>query len=374
MKVRMLDPIQGNAKFQRELEEAAIRVLRSGKYILDEEVKVFEEACAKYLGVKYAIGMSSGTDALIAALLALRIEPGDEIICPSFTFFATAGAIARIGAIPVFVDIRPDCFTIDYELIEKAITCKTKAIIPVHLFGQPADMNSINNIAQQYELSVIEDACQAFGAALDGRKVGSLGQIGCFSFFPSKNLGGFGDGGLAVTNNDMIAHNLRMARNHGMGSELYHHEFIGGNFRLDAIQAALLNIKLKYLDEIAAHRGLHAAFYDATLNNTKLILPQRIRGEHVWNQYTVRLRDGNRNQVKEALAIAGVSSAVYYPKPLHCMHCFNKNFSSDRPSLFETQLAAQEVLSLPIAAELDTAQLSYVVKCLKDLENKSYAS
>jgi dTDP-4-amino-4,6-dideoxygalactose transaminase len=369
MKVPILDPARCNAQFMGELEEAAIRVLRSGKYILGEEVEAFEKACAEYLGCKYAIAVSSGTDALVLSLMTLGIGPGDEVICPSFTFFATAGAISRVGAKPVFVDILPECFTCDPEDIRRKITDKTKAIIPVHLFGQSADMEVIVDIANEHKLHIIEDAAQAigceYGGYFRGSLVGNVG-LGCFSFFPSKNLGGFGDGGLVTTNDDAVAQELKIMRVHG-GKEVYKHSRIGGNFRLDALQCSLLNVKLKYLPDMESMRECNAEFYQDNLRKLRdyIVVPKVVRGYHVWNQFTIRVKNGRRDELKNYLQSKGVSTGVYYPLPLHKQVCF-VDIVPEGLSLPETELASQEVLSLPIASELRTDEIMYVIDSIKE--------
>lgn len=376
MKVPLLDPTRGNAPLLEELQAAAERVIKSGRYILGPEVEAFEEACAEYLGCKYAIGVSSGTDALLASLMAFGIGPGDEVICPSFTFFATAGSIARTGAIPVFTDINPWSFTMCAQDILYRITPRTKAIIPVHLFGQSADMDVIVRLANAYGFAIIEDAAQAIGCEYREKKVGTFG-IGCFSFFPSKNLGGFGDGGLITTDDSSLADELRSIRNHG-AKAAYVHDTVGGNFRIDALQCALLNVKLPYTDKYADKRREHAQTYYDKLNGLTLYeLPLPTFGKHVYNQYTIRVYNGQRDAVKDFLQSKGVMSAIYYPIPLHKQQCFLKqglpliHMSNPDPKLFcgapdlpFTDAAAKEVLSIPVASELSTEEIEYVAQCL----------
>ena len=318
----MLNPVLGNSKIIKEIELASIEVIRGGRYILGDQVKEFEKSCAEHLGCKYAIGVSSGTDALLLSLMAMGIGPGDEIICPSFTFFATAGSIARVGAKPIFVDILPDCFTIDPESIKKSITKKTKAIIPVHLYGQCADMLNIKKIAENYNLKIIEDAAQAIGACFNVRMAGTWGDVGCFSFFPSKNLGGFGDSGLITTNDDELNYKIRCLRVHG-GEQQYYHKYIGGNFRIDTIQAAMLNIKLKYLKEFEDARKFNAQFYQENLKDIFWCkMPQEVRGKHTWNQFTICIKNDLRDEFKKYLESQEIASAIYYPLPLHKQECF----------------------------------------------------
>lgn len=369
MTIQMIDPVKANEAFLKDLEDAACEVIRSGKYILGKPVEIFEEQISKYLNVKHAIAVSSGTDALLMALMVYNIGPGDEVICPSFTFFATAGSIARVGAKPVFVDIRNDCFTLNVEEVRKAISSKTKAIMPVHLFGQSADMQAIMELAKEHNLIVIEDACQAIGAELNNEKVGVIGNVGCFSFFPTKNLGGIGDSGLIVTNHDDIADKLKACRVHG-SKVRYYHDFIGGNFRIDTIQAAFLSVKLKYLPDQEADRAYNAiTYYDYFLNNyvdpLLLSLPQQVRGKHVYNQYTVRVHHGHRDRLMNYLTSKNIFTAIYYPLPLHKQKCFNEN-NSRHLSMTETDLAAEEVLSLPISSEVSRPSIIEVASTIKE--------
>lgn len=366
--VPMLNPIKGNEEFQQDLEDAALRVLRSGQYILGSEVEKFEQECAEYLGVKYAIGVSSGTDALLATLMALDVGPGDEVICPAFTFFATAGSIARLGATPVFVDVCSADFNVTTTDIEMAITPRTRAILPVHLFGQTADMDEINKIAACYNLPVVEDACQAVGAkTMKGEFAGSLGTAGCFSFFPSKNLGGFGDGGLITTNDLDLRDRILRLRNHG-GRDRYIHEEVGGNFRLDALQAALLSVKLKHLDTMLIHRKLNALRYKKELENVvnttpfRLRLPKNTTTGHSWNQYTVIIDDTEqRTRLAMYLAKKGIGFGTYYPRPLHKQTCFKSTCH-----LPVTDWLAPRVLSLPIAAEVTPQEISLVCEVIEE--------
>jgi len=360
MKVPLLNPSLSNAPYIEELIKGTSEVLRGGQYILGETVSSFEESFARYFNVAYAVGVSSGTDALIASLLALEIGPGDEVICPSFTFFATAGAIHRVGAIPVFVDIQKDCFTIDPKKVESAITSRTKAIIPVHLFGQSANLFVLKSIAQQYNLYLIEDCAQAIGCVVDSQKVGTIGDVGCFSFFPSKNLGGFGDAGLVITNNPIISEKLYSIRNHGM-KEQYKHDRVGGNFRIDALQAKLLEIKLKYLEEAELRRLEHAELYFQLIKNPLISLPTVVRGISVWNQFTLRV-PSYRNQLQRFLSENNISSAVYYPIPLHKQSCFS--YLKDK-FLIETERTCLECLSIPIAPELTEEQIQFVAEVIE---------
>jgi dTDP-4-amino-4,6-dideoxygalactose transaminase len=364
MKIPMLDPLKGNASYQQEIEEAALRVIRSGKYIMGLEVEDFEASCRDLLNTTHAIAVSSGTDALLLSMMALGIGPGDEVVCPSFTFFATAGSIARLGAKPVFVDIRSDCFTLDAEKVKEAITDKTKAIIPVHLFGQMADMAELTRVADRHGIPIIEDACQAIGAKYNEIEAGTWGRAGCFSFFPSKNLGGFGDAGLVVTDDDELADKIRMLRIHGSKKQ-YEHLAIGGNFRIDAIQAAMLNVKIKHLSETQGKRIYHGRYYSYTFNHPSYMrefwAPVEVRGVHTFNQYTLRVLHGRRDELQKYLTNAGISSAIYYPTPLHKQPCFAY---LNTPELPQTEILSKQCLSIPVAAELTEAQIMDVVDTL----------
>ncbi len=326
-----------------ELMAAITRVLRSGQFILGPEVEAFEREVAEYLGVKHAIGLNSGTDALVIGLRALGIGPGDEVITTPFTFFATAEAISLAGATPVFVDIDPRTFNINPELIPPAITPRTKAILPVHLYGRPAEMDALLAIAEEHGLKVLEDCAQAFGATYRGKKVGTWGHAGAFSFFPSKNLGAYGDGGLLATNDDEVAELARMLRAHGSRRK-YYNETVGYNSRLDALQAAILRVKLPHVDRWNAERRKVAERYNQLLAGTPgLVLPEVSEG-HVFHQYTVRVLEGQRDRVKQALAEAGIGTMVYYPVPLHRLPVYGYS-----EGVFpEAERAATEVLSLPM--------------------------
>lgn len=359
----MLDVRRQNAPLEPELRAAAARVLSSGIYILGPEVDSFENAAADAAGARYAVGMSSGTDALLAALLACGIGPGDEVIVPSFTFFATAGSVARAGARPVFADSLPDSFNIDPASVEALITPRTRALIPVHLFGQPADLDALLPLARRHGLAVIEDAAQAFGAEHAGRKIGALGDCGIVSFYPSKNLGGFGEAGLLLTNDPRLAERARLVRNHGAERQ-YFHSVIGGNFRLDALQAALLAVKLPRLPEYTAARRRHAARYDALLADLagRLTVPAVLPGRaHIMNQYTVRV-PGRRDALRECLAARGVGSAIYYPLPLHRQECFRP--FGPFPALPVADSLAAEVLSLPVFPEMTDAEQDAVAAAI----------
>jgi dTDP-4-amino-4,6-dideoxygalactose transaminase len=349
--------------------------LSSGRYIGGAVVSEFEKQFASYVSVSECVACNSGTDALYLALRSLNIGRGDEVITTSFSFFATAEVITRTGATPVFVDIDPQTFNIDVDRIESAITSKTKAIIPVHLFGQPTDMNAVMAIARSYNLFVIEDCAQATGARWQGKPVGSIGHIGCFSFFPTKNLGACGDGGAITTNDRAIAASIRTLKEHGM-SDRYRHDAIGLNSRLDTIQAAILQVKLRYLDRWNQQRTEIAAIYDRLLSPLPGIeLPQTLaNSRHVWNQYTIRIKDKGedsqpyRDIVRAKLQQMGIISMVYYPIPLHLQPVY-KDLGYQTGQLPAVEQASREVLSLPMFPDLSFEEQQQVVYSLKDCLN-----
>ncbi len=339
-------------------------VFKSKQFIMGPKVVELEEKIAAYCQSKYAIGVSSGTDALVLALMALGIKQGDEVITTPFTFFSTAGSISRLGAKPVFVDIDPVTFNIDTSLIEAKITDNTKAIIPVHLFGQMADMDPIMAIAKKYNLAVVEDGAQAIGSEYKGKRAGSVGDLGCFSFFPSKNLGACGDGGIVTTNDEELAEKCRVMRVHGSKPK-YHHHVVGGNFRLDPLQAAILLVKLPYLEGQHEGRIKNAQFYNEQLNSN-FITP--VIGDDlgnnsrmIYNQYTFRVQ--NRTELQAYLKDFTIGNMVYYPVPLHLQKCFEDLGYKDGDCP-ESEKAAKEVLSIPIYPELTNEQLHYVVDVL----------
>jgi dTDP-4-amino-4,6-dideoxygalactose transaminase len=341
-------------------------------FVLGPRVVAFENAIAQYTGVRHAISCASGSDALLLSLMAVGVQTGDEVITVPFTFFATAGAISRLGAKPVFVDIERDTFNLDPSQLERAMTSRTKAIIPVHLFGQCADMTSINRLANVTRIPVIEDACQAIGAAQSGARAGALGATGCFSFFPSKNLGGFGDGGMITTNDQALADSLSMLRVHGSRVR-YLHEAVGINSRLDALQAAILHIKLKYLDQWAEGRRRNAAQYEQLFTQAGLIgrvtLPVTHKENfHVYNQYTIRAP--KRDDLRAYLKDKGVGTEIYYPLPMHLQNCY-KNLGHHKGSFPISEQAAEEVLSLPVFAELSEEHLAYVVDTIAEFYRRS---
>lgn len=365
--VPLLDVNRGNAEQREEILAAVTRVIDSGRFLFGPDVAELEKSVAALCGVEHAIACASGSDAILLALMALDVGEGDEVIVPSFTFFATASAVWRLGARPVFVDIDPQTFNLDPQRIEDAITPLTRAIIPVHLFGQCADMDAINQIAAEHGLHVIEDAAQAIAAKFNGKPAGSLSAVGCLSFYPTKNLGGFGDGGMLTTHDAALAERLRLFAAHGM-SPRYYHQVVGLNSRLDTIQAAVLRVKLPQLDAWTAARAANAGHYYEQLAGPaeagSLVLPEcDPRCEHVWNQFTVRVPGGRRDTVKAQLAAAGVGSEIYYPVPLHLQKCF-QTLGYGPGSLPETERAAREVLSLPIFPELTAAELSTVTNRL----------
>lgn len=347
-----------------EIEPVIKEVVESQYFILGPKVKELEEKIAAYSDTKYGIGVSSGTDALLIALMAVDISEGDEVITTPYSFFATAGVIARLGAKPVFVDIEPDYFNIDPTKIETAITDKTKAIIPVHLYGQMANMNPIIDIAKKHNLCVIEDAAQAIGSKYkDGRKAGSIGNMGCFSFFPSKNLGGFGDAGMVVTNDSKLAEKLIQLRVHGSAPK-YYHKIIGGNFRIDALQAAVLSIKLDYLDQWTNKRQQNAETYNTLFMNsnlsTNVILPKINKDyHHIFNQYILRIP--KRDVLLDFLHSNNIGCEIYYPLSLSGQECFSYlgHQVGDFP---EAEKASNETIAIPIYPELTLEQQEYVVK------------
>ena len=363
MKVSMLDLKGQYLPLRAEIRQAMDELCDAQAFVLGPAAERFERSVAAYCGTKHALGVSSGTDALLCALMALDIKPGDEVICPAFTFFATAGVVARVGATPVFADIDPGTFNLDPASFEQRITPRTKAVIPVHLFGQCADMEAINAIAGKHGITVVEDAAQAMGAKQNGRPACSMGFAGCLSFYPTKNLGAFGDAGAICTDDTAFFEKCELMRVHGSGHRnTYYHKFVGGMFRIDALQAAVLDIKLKYLDGWHEGRRRNAAIYDRMLAGTKVKTPPILRGNwSIYNQYVVRVP--NRDAVKQKLADRGIGSAIYYPVPLHLQECFA--YLGHRPGDFpESERACREVLALPVYPELTEEQVGYVAHCL----------
>jgi dTDP-4-amino-4,6-dideoxygalactose transaminase len=342
-----------------EIDSALLQALGETRFILGPNVQAFEEESASYLGVKHAITCASGTDALHLALLAAGIGEGDEVITTAFTFIATAEAIRYVGATPVFVDIQPDSLNIDPDKIKSAITDKTSAIIPVHIFGQPADMNEIMQIARDHDLKVIEDSAQSFGSRYQGQMTGSIGELGAYSFFPSKNLGCYGDGGMVTTNSDEFAQALKIYRNHG-SSKQYHHDVIGYNSRLDELQAVILRIKLKHIDEYNRNRRRVAETYNELLKDSPITTPiiQKDR-DHIFHQYTV-LAD-NRDAIKNHVLSQQIASAVYYPVPLHLQKAFS---DSPQVTLPVTEDVSHHCVSFPVFPEMTEEQIQAVCKTI----------
>jgi len=388
MKVPLLDLKAQYKTIQKEAEAALLRVAESQYFILGKEVETLENTIKDYIGTKYAIGVSSGTDALLIALMSINIEPGDEVILPTYSFFATAGVVARLKAIPVFTDISPITMNIDPEDIERKITAKTKAIIPVHLYGQSAEMDKIMEIAEKHNLKVIEDGAQAIGAQYkDGRKVGAIGDIGCFSFFPSKNLGCFGDGGIVTTNDDDLGNRLKIMRVHG-GKPKYYHKIIGGNFRLDEIQAAVLNVKFPHLDNWSAKRRENAKLYTKLFlekklaeeegkteidEKNKVLLPKAIyensgqKNYHIFNQYIIRVN--KRDELKKYLQDNEIGCEIYYPVPFHKQECF-AYLNLDKSQYPISDFAADNSLALPIYPELTKEQITFIVDKISEFISK----
>jgi dTDP-4-amino-4,6-dideoxygalactose transaminase len=373
MKVPLLDLKAQYAIIKDDIRRAVDEVMESQYFILGPKVEELEKRVASYSETKYAVGVSSGTDALLAALMAAHVGPGDEVITSPFTFFSTAGVIARLGARPVFVDIDPVTYNIDPGKIEAAVTPRTKALIPVHLFGQCADMDPIMESAGNHNLVVIEDAAQSIGAEYKGRKAGSVGHIGTFSFFPSKNLGGFGDGGMIVTQDETLHEMLHILRVHGSKPK-YFHKVVGGNFRLDALQAAVLLVKLGHLDAWSQKRRENAGFYDRTFAASGLVESGHLtrpvsvykesgdRNHHIYNQYTIRTGNpAHRDPLRAFLGENGIGTEIYYPLPLHIQECF-RDLGYKAGDFPATEAAAACVLSLPIYPELTEGQQNYVVE------------
>ena len=389
MKVPLLDLKAQYNKIKKELDDALIEVAESQYFILGPEVEKMESAMNDYIGCKASIGVSSGTDALLVSLMALDIQPGDEVIMPAYSFFATAGVVSRLNAKPVFCDVDPVTFNIDPDKIEELITDKTKAITPVHLYGQCAEMDKIMEIAEKHNLAVIEDAAQAIGSQYkDGRDAGTIGDLGCFSFFPSKNLGCFGDGGLVSAMDVDLAEKVRILRVHG-GKPKYYHRIIGGNFRIDAIQAAVINVKLPYLNDWSAERQNNANFYTKLFiekglaetegvtdfsDKSKVLLPKPVYKEfdlpryHIYNQYVIRVE--NRDGLREHLNHKEIGTEIYYPVPFHMQDCF-AYLGYKEGDFPVSEFCANTSIALPIYPELTEEQISYTVDSIKEFIFKS---
>jgi len=363
MQVPLLDLKAQYAAIKDEIKAAIDEVLESQYFILGPKVQQFEEEIAKYCDVQHAVGVASGSDALLLALMTIEVGNGDEVITTPYTFFATAGSISRLGAKPVFVDIDPKTYNINPELIAEKITAKTKAIIPVHLYGQCADMDAILEIGNKYNLCIIEDAAQAIGAEYKGRKAGSMGYLGCLSFFPSKNLGGYGDGGMVIANNAELAETIRVLRVHGAKPK-YYHSLIGLNSRLDAFQAAVLSVKLKYLDGWSKVRCRNAENYNQLFSDTNLVTPYvEPYNYHIYNQYIIRV--SIRDELQELLKERNIGTAIYYPVSLHLQECY-ADLGYREGDFPESEKAAQETLALPIYSELTKEQQIVVVDTIKE--------
>jgi len=367
--VPLFDISRQHQELDGEIRTAIERVCRSGRFILGPDCTDLEARIAAYTGAKHAIACASGSDALLLALMALDVGLGDEVLLPSYTFFATASAVTRLGGVPVFVDIDPDTCNLDPAQLAAKITPRTKAILPVHLYGQCAEMQPIAEIALRHGLPVVEDACQAIGACYHGRAAGTLADIGCFSFYPTKNLGAYGDGGMLTTNDDILADKLRLLRAHGMQPR-YYHQVIGINSRLDSIQAAILNVKLTHLDRWTAARQERAARYDAWFAAAGLGEPlglpvERPDRRHVWNQYVVRVGDGRRDALRKHLGDRKIGTEIYYPVPLHRQEGF-QYLGYGEGSLVETERAAAETLALPIFPELTADEQRTVVDAITE--------
>ena len=367
MSVPLLDLTRQPAAITEGLRAAFERVLASGHFIMGPEIEALERECAAYLGARHALAVSSGTDAILLALMALGIGPGDEVICPSYTFFATAGCVWRVGAKPVFVDSLPESYNLDPAAVEAKITAKTKAILPVHLFGQPAELGAILAVAAKHGIPVIEDAAQSIGAKYQDRATGTFGAIGCFSFFPTKNLGALGDGGLVTTEDDALAEAMRTLRVHGSKVK-YHHETVGANFRLDALQAAFLRVKLPHLE--AAHAARYTerflasglAAFPEKGKAAPLLLPFVCQPGHIYNQYVVRV-PGKRDALRDHLKAHGIATEVYYPIPLHLQECF-ASLGHKPGDLPWSETFARETVALPVFPELRPDEVDAVADAL----------
>jgi len=372
IKVPLLDLKKQYDTIKDGLKKEVEEVLDSQIYILGPKVEMFEKNVAEYCNTKYAIGVSSGTDALSMSLLALGIKEGDEVILSPFTFFATGGIVHWAKAKLVFVDIDPVTFNIDADKIEEVITPKTKAIIPIHLFGQCAEIDKIVDIAKKHKISILEDAAQAIGSDYKGRRAGSFGDVGAFSCYPSKNLGAVGEAGFITTNSDTLHEKLVIIRNQGQ-SDKYFHKFVGGNFRMDGIQGAVLNYKLKFLDKWTEKRRQNAKFITNLIKEKTLdefiIAPKIVYERHIFNQYTIRVKNGKRDALKSYLAESDIGTAIYYPVPLHNQPCFDY-LGYKKGDFPESEKACDEVLSLPIYPELTEEMMTYVVDKIEEYFKK----
>jgi dTDP-4-amino-4,6-dideoxygalactose transaminase len=371
-KIQMVDLQSQYAKIKQDIDAGIQEVIDSASFVKGQKVAEFQAHLEQYTGAKHVINVGNGTDALQIALMGLGLKPGDEVITPTFTFIATAEVVALLGLTPVVVDVNWETMNMDIESVRRAITSHTKAIVPVHLFGQCADMEPLMELAEEHHLYVVEDACQAIGAKYtfsngETKQAGTIGHIGCTSFFPSKNLGCYGDGGAIFTNDDELAARMRAIANHGMVVR-YHHDMVGVNSRLDSIQAAVLDAKLPHLDEYISARQRAAAFYDrAFANNNKVLIPGRqAHSTHVFHQYTLRVVGADRDQLREGLAERGIPAMIYYPVPLHQQKAYRDPRYKDGDFPIAEKLAAC-VLSLPMHTELDEEQLEYITSNVQDL-------
>jgi dTDP-4-amino-4,6-dideoxygalactose transaminase len=364
MSVPLLDLRAQYADIKQELDAAVHRVLESTRFIGGPEVSGFEEEIARYTQCAHAVGCASGTDALLLALRALGVGPGDEVVTSAYSFFASAGVVVNAGATPVFVDIDPSTYNLDPHRLEAAITPRTKAVIAVHLYGQCCDLTAVSAVCEKTKVWLIEDAAQAIGAEWEGRRAGSVGELGCFSFFPSKNLGAAGDGGMVTAQDAALADRVRLLREHGARPK-YHHSLVGTNSRLDALQAAILRVKLQHLDRWSEGRARNAALYDQLLEGSPVGRPYRHPGaRHIYNQYVIRVP--RRDEMRERLSERGIGTEVYYPVPLHLQKCFAilGHQEGDMP---QAEAAARETLALPIYPELMEEQIRYVAATLRDI-------
>jgi len=367
MTVPLLDLKAQYADLRKDIDEAIRRVMESARFIGGPEVSGLEEEVARYSRVAHAVGCASGTDALLLCLRALEIGPGDEVVTSAYSFFASAGAVANAGATPVFVDIDPRTYNLDSHRLEAAITPRTKAVIAVHLFGQCCDLGAIDAVCQKRQVWLIEDAAQAIGSEWEGKRAGSVGDFGCFSFFPSKNLGGAGDGGMVVTRNADYADRVRLLREHGARPK-YHHALVGTNSRLDALQAAILRVKLRHLDRWSESRAKNAQSYHRLLEGSRVGRPYHDpKSRHIYNQYVIRAE--KRDELKQFLADRGIGTEVYYPVPLHLQQCFSMlgHRAGDMP---QSEAAAKETLALPIYPELGEERLRYVVQTVREFVDR----
>jgi len=368
MEVPFVDLKRQYRAIKSEIDDAIKRVVDTAAFVLGKEVELFESEFAQYLNSDYAVGLNSGTDALHLALVAAGIKPGDEVITAANTFIATAEAISLAGAKPVLIDIDLKNYNLGLESIEKAITEKTKVILPVHFYGQPVNMEKLTEIARKHNLLIIEDACQAHGATYKGKKVGSFGLAGCFSFYPAKNLAAFGDGGAIVTNNKDLAEKVKILRDHGQ-TKKYFHTLKGFNSRLDSLQAAILRVKLKYLDQWNEARNKWARIYNELLKETSLVIPEiEESSHHVFHLYVVRCK--RRNELQSSLKENGIGTAIHYPIPIHLTEAY-QDLGRKEGDFPQTEKAAREILSLPMFPELKKEEVEYVVKKIKEFESRA---